>query len=78
MLASKILNRTEHTISKYTRIISIIEYNEMFIITLNFYPLNMQQLPGVVKFIKASDIPGVNDWRPHGMVPANLKQEVRT
>ncbi|BFZ04909.1 hypothetical protein BsWGS_07948 [Bradybaena similaris] len=34
------------------------------------------QIPGVVKFIQASDIPGVNDWRPHGLTSPNLKQEL--
>lgn len=31
----------------------------------------------MVKFIQASDIPGVNDWRPHGIFAENMKQEVR-
>ncbi|CAG5133676.1 unnamed protein product, partial [Candidula unifasciata] len=34
------------------------------------------QIPGVVKFIQASDIPGVNDWRPHDIYPENTKQEL--
>ncbi|BFZ04912.1 hypothetical protein BsWGS_07950 [Bradybaena similaris] len=34
------------------------------------------QIPGVVKFIQASDIPGVNDWRSKGFYPASNVQEV--
>lgn len=29
----------------------------------------MQAIPGVVAVVQASDIPGLNDWRPKEMFP---------
>ncbi|BFZ04907.1 hypothetical protein BsWGS_07946 [Bradybaena similaris] len=34
------------------------------------------KIPGVVRFIQASDIPGVNDWRPHAYYAENENQEL--